>query len=154
MSPFDMLSSDFIAPFFVFFFFILALESIGLLVFMESWPGGLVVWAEAADTLPTKATQHAAMSKFRILISCWNKRPKRMKSRDIGSMDLAAKFGPDDGIKIAPVSPWQICAFGNGPLGALAAANAVYGSSCQRVRMRARSGGMWSSATRRSVTAR
>src|ERR1700692_4683154 len=82
MSPFDMLSSDFIAPFFVFFFF-LALGSIGLLVFMESWPGGLVVWAEAIDTLPTKATQHTAMSKFRILISCWNKRPRRMKSKVI-----------------------------------------------------------------------
>jgi hypothetical protein len=92
MSPFDMLSSDFIAPFFVFFFFILVVGSIGLLVFMESWPGGLVVWAEAADTLPTKATQHAAISKFRILISCWNKRPRRMKSTVFGSLSLLLKF--------------------------------------------------------------
>jgi hypothetical protein len=113
MSPFDMLSSDFVALFFD-FFFILALESIGLLVFIESWPGGLVVWAEAADTLPTKATQHAAISKFRILISCWNKRPREMKSRVIGSMTLLRKFRPDGGIGIARISHWQICAFGNG----------------------------------------
>jgi hypothetical protein len=69
-----MLSSDFVLLF-VLLFFILALESIGLLVFIVSWLVGPVVWAEAAYTPPTRAAQHAAMSKFRILVSCWNKRP-------------------------------------------------------------------------------
>src|ERR1700731_44498 len=73
-SPF-MASSDFML-FLVCFFFILALESIGLLAFMVCWVVGLVVWAEATDTLPTGAGQHAAISRFRILVSCWNTRAK------------------------------------------------------------------------------
>jgi len=72
-SPFDMLSSDFMV------FFILALESIGLVVFMESWLVGPVVWAAAAETLPIRAAQHAAINRFRILISFWNKRPREME---------------------------------------------------------------------------
>ena len=76
MSPF-MLSSDFVLFFVLEVFFILALASIGLSVFMESWAAGPVVWPEATDMLPTRAAQHAAISRFRILVSCWNKRPKQ-----------------------------------------------------------------------------
>src|ERR1700732_1899489 len=75
-----MLSSDF-TFFLVLFFFILALAFIAPLVFMESWEVGPLVWAEATDTLPTRAAQHAAMSRFRILISCWNISPGTMKAR-------------------------------------------------------------------------
>jgi hypothetical protein len=78
-SPFDMLSSDFMVFFVFIFFFILALESIGLVVFMESWLVGPVVWAAAAETLPIRAAQHAAINRFRILISFWNKRPREME---------------------------------------------------------------------------
>jgi hypothetical protein len=57
-----MLSSDFdFVDFLDVFFFVLALS-----VFMESWPAGAVVWAEATDTLPTRAAQHATISRFRI----------------------------------------------------------------------------------------
>jgi hypothetical protein len=65
-----MLSSDFMV-FLVCFFFILALASMGLLVFMESWVAGPVVWAEATETLPIRAAQHATISKFRIVVSRW-----------------------------------------------------------------------------------
>jgi hypothetical protein len=46
-----MLSSDFGFVDFLDVFFILALAFIGLWVFMESWPAGAVVRAEATDTL-------------------------------------------------------------------------------------------------------
>ena len=41
---------------------------------------GPVVWAEATETLPTRAGQHAAISRFLILVSCWSKRTGEMKS--------------------------------------------------------------------------
>jgi hypothetical protein len=57
-----MLSSDFdFVDFLAVFFFDLALS-----VFMGSWPAGAVVWAEATDMLPTRAAQHATISRFRI----------------------------------------------------------------------------------------
>jgi hypothetical protein len=61
-----VLSSDFDFADFFDVFFILALAFIGLWVFIESWPVVAVVWAEATDTLPTSAAQHAAISRFRI----------------------------------------------------------------------------------------
>jgi hypothetical protein len=73
MLSFDMsplvLSSDFdIVDFLDVFFFILALAFIGLSAFMVSRAVGAVVWAEATDALPIRAAQHAAMSRFRILV--------------------------------------------------------------------------------------
>src|ERR1700761_6038229 len=56
----DMSSPDFIMPFFIFFFFIiLAWAFIGLLVFIASWPGWPVVWANAVEIPPMKTVQRA-----------------------------------------------------------------------------------------------
>src|SRR5450756_1377636 len=68
---FDMPSSDFVVVFFAlcFFFVVLAFAFIGSLAFMASCPAGLVVWAEATDMLPTRAAQHTARIRLRILIS-------------------------------------------------------------------------------------
>jgi hypothetical protein len=75
--PLFMLSSDFML-YFVCFFFILALAFIGVLVFMEFWAVGPLVWAAAIDTLPTRAAQHATISRFRIFRSpVGNKRPEQ-----------------------------------------------------------------------------
>ena len=68
---FDMPSSDFVMVFFVlcFFFIVLAFAFIGSLAFTASCPAGPVVWAEATDMLPTRAAQHTARIRLRILIS-------------------------------------------------------------------------------------
>jgi hypothetical protein len=59
------------AIFFVlcFFFIALACAFRGSLAFTVGCVAGPVVWAEATDTLPTRAAQHAATIRFRILIS-------------------------------------------------------------------------------------
>src|SRR5882757_994889 len=64
------MKSDFFI-FFVFlgFFIFLAFAFIGSLAFMVSCAAGPVVWAEATDTLPTRAAQHTATMRRRILIS-------------------------------------------------------------------------------------
>jgi YggT family protein len=54
---------DFFIPFVDFFFIFI---SLGLFVFMSSWPGGAVVWPDAADMPPMKAIQHAAIIALRI----------------------------------------------------------------------------------------
>src|SRR5258705_14015187 len=65
------MKSDFFI-FFIFlgFFIFLAFAFIGSLAFMVSCAAGPVVWAEATDTLPTRAAQHTATMRRRILISC------------------------------------------------------------------------------------
>jgi len=59
------------AVFFVlcFFFIALAWAFMGSLAFTVGCAAGPVVWAEATDTLPTRAAQHAATISLRILIS-------------------------------------------------------------------------------------
>jgi hypothetical protein len=47
----------------------------GSLAFTVSCEAGPVVWAEAIDTLPTRAAQHAATIRLRILISRLLKEP-------------------------------------------------------------------------------
>jgi hypothetical protein len=47
----------------------------GSLAFTVSFAAGPVVWAEATDTLPTRAAQHAATIRLRILISGLLKEP-------------------------------------------------------------------------------
>jgi hypothetical protein len=66
----DMPASGF-AIFFVlcFFFIFMAWAFMGSLAFTVGWAAGPVVWAEATDTLPTRAAQHAATISLRILIS-------------------------------------------------------------------------------------
>ncbi len=66
----DVPASGF-AIFFVlcFFFIFMAWAFMGSLAFTVGCAAGPVVWAEATDTLPTRAAQHAATIRFRILIS-------------------------------------------------------------------------------------
>jgi hypothetical protein len=66
----DMPASGF-AIFFVlcFFFVFMAWAFMGSLAFAVGCAAGPVVWAEATDTLPTRAAQHAATISLRILIS-------------------------------------------------------------------------------------
>src|SRR5260370_17715397 len=66
----DVPASGF-AIFFVlcFFFIALAWAFMGSLAFTVGCAAGPVVWAEATDTLPTRAAQHAATISLRILIS-------------------------------------------------------------------------------------
>jgi len=82
MLSFDMLSSGFIIIAFFFFFIILALAFIARWVFMEfgddmEFEGAMVsclampsVAAEAIETLPMRAAQHAATNNFCIFDSC------------------------------------------------------------------------------------
>jgi hypothetical protein len=79
-----MLSLNFMLFFFV--CFILALASMGCRAFMESWVVGPAVWADATETVPMRAAQHATISRFRILVSCWIKSPRKMSTAGFGSI--------------------------------------------------------------------
>src|ERR1700688_3797242 len=52
-----------------FFFIVLAFAFIGSLAFTAACPAEPVVWAEATDMPPTRAAQHTARIRLRILIS-------------------------------------------------------------------------------------
>src|SRR5229473_1700747 len=66
----DMPASGFAIFFALCFFFIfMAWAFMGSLAFTVGCVAGPVVWAEATDTLPTRAAQHAATISLRILIS-------------------------------------------------------------------------------------
>jgi hypothetical protein len=83
----DMPASGFVIFFDLCFFFVfMAWAFMGSLAFAVGCVAGPAVWAEATDTLPTRAAQHAATISLRILISrLLKERPITAHSRK-GSM--------------------------------------------------------------------
>ena len=101
----DMPASG-VAVFFAlcFFFVFMAWAFMGSLAFTVGCAAGPVVWAEATDTLPTRAAQHAATISLRILISRLVKeRPITARSRKGSGLGTAQDISdaslPPDAIR-------------------------------------------------------